>query len=130
MSGILYVALGGALGASGRYGLGLFIDRLSGSGFPYGTMSANILGSFAMGILVAWLAGRGISGGTGNETARLFIGVGLLGGFTTFSSFSLDAMNLLRDKGMTPFLSYVLISVIVSLLAIAAGLWLARKVIG
>lgn len=124
MSGILYVALGGALGASGRYGLGLFIDRLSGSGFPYGTMSANILGSFAMGILVAWLAAKG----AGSETARLFIGVGLLGGFTTFSSFSLDAMNLLRDKGMTPFLSYVLISVIVSLLAIAAGLWLARKV--
>ena len=126
MSGILYVALGGALGASGRYGLGLFVDRLSGSGFPYGTMSANILGSFAMGILVAWLAAKG----TGSETARLFIGVGLLGGFTTFSSFSLDAMNLLRDKGITPFLSYVLISVIVSLLAIAAGLWLARKVIG
>ena len=87
-------------------------------------MSANILGSFAMGILVAWLAAKG----AGSETARLFIGVGLLGGFTTFSSFSLDAMNLLRDKGMTPFLSYVLISVIVSLLAIAAGLWLARKV--
>ena len=126
MSGILYVALGGALGASGRYGLGLFVDRLSGSGFSYGTMSANILGSFAMGILVAWLAAKG----TGSETARLFIGVGLLGGFTTFSSFSLDAMNLLRDKGMAPFLSYVLISVIVSLLAIAAGLWLARKVIG
>ena len=124
MSGILYVALGGALGASGRYGLGLFVDRLSGGSFPYGTMSANILGSFAMGILVAWLAAKG----TGSETARLFIGVGLLGGFTTFSSFSLDAMNLLRDKGMTPFLSYVLISVIVSLLAIAAGLWLARKV--
>ena len=126
MSGILYVALGGALGASGRYGLGLFVDRLSGSGFPYGTMSANILGSFAMGILVAWLAAKG----AGSETARLFIGVGLLGGFTTFSSFSLDAMNLLRDKGMTPFLSYVLISVVVSLLAIAAGLWLARKVLG
>ena len=126
MSGILYVALGGALGASGRYGLGLFVDRLSGSGFPYGTMSANILGSFAMGVLVAWLAAKG----TGSDTARLFIGVGLLGGFTTFSSFSLDAMNLLRDKGVTPFLSYVLISVFVSLLAIAAGLWLARKVIG
>ena len=124
MSGILYVALGGALGASGRYGLGLFVDRLSGSSFPYGTMSANILGSFLMGILVAWLAAKG----AGNETARLFIGVGLLGGFTTFSSFSLDAMNLLRDKGIAPFLSYVLISVIVSLIAIAAGLWLARKV--
>ena len=126
MNGLLYVALGGALGASSRYGLGLWIDRLSGHDFPYGTMSANILGSFLMGLLVAWLAAKG----AGNESVRLFIGVGLLGGFTTFSSFSLDAMTLLRDKGIGAFLTYVLISVIISLLAIAAGLWLARKALG
>jgi len=125
MNGFLYVALGGALGASGRYGLGLWVDRAVASSFPYGTLSANILGSFLMGILVAWLAVK--SGGT--ESARLFLGVGLLGGFTTFSSFSLDAMTLLRDKGLGAFLLYVGASVAVSLLAIAAGLWLARKVL-
>ena len=126
MNGLLYVALGGAFGASGRYGLGLWIDRVSGSDFPYGTMSANILGSFAMGLLVAWLALKG----AGSESARLFIGVGLLGGFTTFSSFSLDAINLVRDKGISPFLTYVLSSVVISLLAIAVGLWLGRKALG
>ena len=59
MNGLLYVALGGALGASSRYGFGLWVDRVSGSDFPYGTMSANILGSFLMGLLVAWLALKG-----------------------------------------------------------------------
>ena len=126
MNGLLYVALGGALGASGRYGLGLWIDRLSGSDFPYGTMSANILGRFIMGLLVAWLALKG----AGSESARLFIGVGLLGGFTTFSSFSLDAVNLVRDKGIEAFLTYVLGSVIISLVVIALGIWLGRKAFG
>ena len=126
MNGLLYVALGGALGASGRYGLGLWIDRLSGHDFPYGTMSANILGSFLMGLLVAWLALKG----AGSESARLFIGVGLLGGFTTFSSFSLDAINLVRDKGISAFFTYVLGSIIISLLVIAVGLWLGRKAFG
>ena len=126
MAGLLYVALGGALGASGRYGLGLWVDRMSGSDFPYGTMTANILGSFLMGLLVAWLALKG----TGSETARLFIGVGLLGGFTTFSSFSLDALNLVRDKGIGAFLIYVLGSVVISLLVIALGVWVGRKAYG
>jgi CrcB protein len=125
MSGLLYVALGGALGASSRYGLGLWIDRAAGASFPYGTLSANILGSFLMGILAAWLAMK--SGGS--DGARLFIGVGLLGGFTTFSSFSLDAMNLLRDKGVSSFVLYVGASVAMSLLAITAGLWVARKIL-
>lgn len=123
MSGFLYVALGGAIGASGRYGLGLWTERIAGGSFPYGTLSVNILGSFLMGLLAAWLA---VKAG-GNETLRLLLGVGILGGFTTFSSFSLDSVNLLRDKGAGAFLLYVGASVALSLLAIAAGLWLMRK---
>jgi len=125
MSGFLYVAFGGALGASARYGFGLWAERMAGASFPYGTLGVNILGSFFMGLLAAWLTMK--SGGS--ETMRLLLGVGILGGFTTFSSFSLDAMNLLRDKGAGAFLIYIAASVGLSLLAIAAGLWLMRRAI-
>lgn len=125
MNGFLYVALGGAIGASGRYGLGLWVDQNTSGNVPFATLSVNILGSFLMGLLVAWLAVK--SGGT--EGLRLLLGVGLLGGFTTFSSFSLDAVTLLRDKGLSPFLLYVGTSVALSILAIAAGVWLMRRFI-
>jgi len=122
---LLYVAIGGGLGAVGRYSLGLAFERVGGSGFSYSTMVANIIGSFLMGLLVVWLLGKGEAA----ESYRLLLGVGLLGGFTTFSSFSLEAMNLLK-QGMGPFLAYVLASVIISLLAIAMGLYLGRQIWG
>ena len=126
ISNLLYVALGGGLGAVARYSFGGFVDRLGGSLFPYGTMTVNVLGSFAMGLLVVWLSTKGQI----NETVRLLFGVGLLGGFTTFSSFSLDAMNLLKQGHFSTFILYVGGSVIVSLLAIAAGLYLGRQIWG
>ena len=98
--------------------------RAAGPGFPYGTLSANVVGSFLMGVLVAWLAARS----AGDSAWRLFIGVGLLGGFTTFSSFSLDAILLLEKKAYGPFAAYVGGSVTLSLLALVLGLLLARKV--
>lgn len=124
MNGIVYVALGGALGASARHLLSGAALRVTGSGFPVGTLAANVIGSFAMGVLVGWLALK-VNGG---ENLRLFIGVGLLGGFTTFSAFSLDAMLMFEKKAYGAFAGYVGSSVILSLLALMAGLFLARRV--
>ena len=126
MSSILYVAFGGAIGASLRYVLGLAATRSLGPEYPYGTMAANVLGGFLMGVLAGWLAFK-ISGG---ENLRLFLGVGLLGGFTTFSAFSLDAMNMLEKKAYGQFIGYTLGSVVLSIGALMIGLLLARKVFG
>ena len=82
MNGLLYVALGGALGASGRHLLGMATLKTFGPDYPYGTMAANVIGGFLMGLLAGCLALK-LSGG---ENLRLFLGVGLLGGFTTFLS--------------------------------------------
>jgi len=76
MSSLLYVALGGAIGACARHLLGGAILRAAGPGFPYGTLTANIIGSLLMGVLVAWLAARA----SADSAMRLFLGVGLLGG--------------------------------------------------
>ena len=101
--------------------------RLAGPGFPFGTMTVNIAGSFAMGLFVAWLTRR--SGGTSNEL-RLFIATGLLGGFTTFSAFSLDVAVLWERGQAMAAAFYVLGSVMLSVAALFAGLWLARSVAG
>lgn len=124
MNSLLYVALGGALGACSRHLLGQAFVRMSAGGFPYGTLTANIVGSFLMGILAAWLAARS----SADSAARLFLGVGLLGGFTTFSAFSLEAIVMLEKKAYGPFLSYVGGSVILSLIAVCLGLMMARKI--
>ena len=122
MSSILYVALGGALGASGRYLLGQGASRVFGAGFPIGTLSANIIGSALMGVLFGYLSSRG----SDSDTMRLFLGVGLLGGFTTFSAFSLESIMMLEQKNYGGFVSYIGLSVGLSLLALIAGLWLSR----
>ncbi len=123
MNGILYVAIGGALGASGRHLVGLWAGRSLGSGFPYGTFIVNIVGSLLMGFVIGWLLTR-----DGSDHLKLLIATGFLGGFTTFSAFSLDAINLLERKAYSPFLLYVGGSVIVAILALWAGLMIARKV--
>ncbi len=124
MSSILYVAFGGAIGASLRHVLGLAATRSLGPDYPYGTMVANVLGGFLMGVLAGWLAFKI----TGGENLRLFLGVGLLGGFTTFSAFSLDAMNMLEKKAYGQFIGYTLGSVVLSIVALMIGLMIARKV--
>jgi len=126
MSGVLYVALGGALGASSRHLLGMGALKAFGPDYPYGTMIANVLGGFLMGLLAGWLALK-VSGG---ENLRLFLGVGLLGGFTTFSAFSLDAVLMYERKAYGALLSYVGGSVVLSIGALMMGLILARKVFG
>ncbi len=126
MNGLIYVALGGAIGASGRHLLGMAAKSIWGAGYPYGTFAANILGGFFMGLLVGWMALR-VSGG---ENLRLFLGVGLLGGFTTFSAFSLDAVLMYERKAYAAMAGYIGGSVILSIGALMLGLILARKVFG
>lgn len=116
----LLVATGGAIGAVGRYQLGLTLAQWlrPNTGFPWATLSANIIGSLAMGLLVGWLARNGDSG----ESMRLFIGVGLLGGFTTFSAFSLEMMLLIERGSLGLAMAYAGASVLAGLLALYFGL--------
>ena len=123
MMSFLPVALGGAIGASARHGLGLAILRMFGPGFPLGTLLANIIGGFLMGLLMGWLVR---SAPEGANSIRLFAGVGVLGGFTTFSAFSLDAMRMLETKTYGVFFGYVGASVILSIAAVAVGLYIMR----
>lgn len=116
------VALGGAAGATGRYLTGLAATRVMGHGFPWGTLTVNVVGSFLMGVLVVTLAHLG-----GTRLAPLLM-TGLLGGFTTFSAFSLDAVTLYERGQVTVAAGYVVASVGLSLLALLAGMLIARGV--
>lgn len=115
------VALGGASGAVLRYLTGLAAMRLIGPGFPWGTLVVNILGSFAMGVLVVVLAHL-----SGQRFAPLLM-TGFLGGFTTFSAFSLDAVTLYERGDVGLAMLYVLASVLFSIAALFAGLLIARS---
>lgn len=120
----LLVGAGGALGAMARYGTGVAFGRLGIGGYPYATMTVNILGSFAMGLFVGWLA---IMVSEWQSEFRLFVAVGILGGFTTFSSFSLDAILLIERGDTMQALGYVAISFLASLVALSGGLTLMRS---
>lgn len=121
---LLYVMLGGAFGSGARYLTGRATLSLFGPDFPYGTLAVNLIGGLLMGALVGALA-RAANGG---ETWRLLLGVGVLGGFTTFSSFSLDAVTMIERGQLTVALGYVMVSVIGSIAALFAGLALTRTV--
>ena len=123
MYNVLLVALGGGLGAALRHGVNLVALRLLGPNFPWGTFTINIAGSLAMGIFIELLARRF----SGSEGLRLFVATGILGGFTTFSAFSLDFAVLWQRGEVFPALLYALGSVIVSIVALFLGLWLARS---
>jgi fluoride exporter len=126
MNHLLLVAAGGAIGAGLRHLTNLAALRLFGPNFPWGTMGINIVGSLAMGILIEALMRRA---GTSNEL-RLFVATGILGGFTTFSAFSLDFAVLFERGAMGQAMFYALASVILSILALFAGLWLVRTFAG
>ena len=116
------VALGGGIGAGCRHLVNLGALRVFGPGFPAGTLAVNISGSLLMGILVGLLALRG----SGGADLRLFLSTGVLGGFTTFSAFSLDAVVLWERGEAASAGLYVLASVVLSILALLAGLALTR----
>lgn len=125
MTHFLLVALGGAIGASARYGLGLAALRLAPSaGWPWGTFVANVVGGLLMGLLTGWLALRG---GAEQETVRLFAAVGVLGGFTTFSAFSLETMLMIERRQWLLAGGYVLFSAVLAVAALFAGLAIARR---
>ncbi|HYD88350.1 MAG TPA: fluoride efflux transporter CrcB [Vitreimonas sp.] len=118
MMQVLLVAAGGAIGAVARYGVGVGAAGLFGLAFPWGTLIVNVVGCLAMGVLAARV-------GPEQESLRLALGVGVLGGFTTFSAFSLETVRLMQHQ---PGLSaiYVLASVLLSVGACWAGLSLGR----
>ena len=124
MQDLLLVALGGAIGAVGRHLLGIQTLRLFGPGFPYGTLAANLLGGLVMGALVGFLAHRG---GADQERLRLLLGVGVLGGFTTFSAYSLELARMIETRAWGQAAAYGAGSTILSVAAVFAGLMLARR---
>ena len=125
MSMYLWVALGGAIGASGRFFVTSMTGRLMGHGFPWGTMAVNVVGSFIMGALISFMAIKWSASGE----MRIFLTTGILGGFTTFSAFSLDFATLLERKEIVSALAYAAGSVGLSLLAIFAGLAFMRTIL-
>lgn len=123
MNGLFPVMVGGAIGAGARHLVGQVMLARLGPGFPWWTFSINILGSLLMGVLIGWLALRGGS----SDATRLFLGVGILGGFTTFSSFSMEFW-LLFERGQTmQAAAYVLGSVLIGIAACGLGLFVMRQ---
>jgi len=120
----LLVGLGGAIGAMARHGVNMASLKLIGPDFPYGTLTANILGSLLIGILAGCFAHFA----SWTQEMRLLLVVGVLGGFTTFSSFSLDTILLFEKGATTQAIIYVVASFAVSLSATMAGLWVIRQV--
>ncbi|MCX8282186.1 fluoride efflux transporter CrcB [Phyllobacterium sp. 0TCS1.6C] len=124
MNALLLVATGGAIGSVLRYGVGLLMTRLFGVSFPFGTLTVNVAGGFLMGLFIELLARKF----NGLPELRLFVAVGILGGFTTFSSFSLDVAVLWERGETSSVMIYVFASVLLSIGALFFGLWLARTV--
>ena len=121
---ILWVALGGAIGSAARYGVNVWSGRLLGSEFPWATLAVNVIGCFAMGLLIELMA---LKLNVSLET-RAFLTTGILGGFTTFSAFSLDFALLIERKTFALAGAYAAGSVLLSLAAVFLGLYLVRAV--
>jgi CrcB protein len=124
MQALLLVGAGGAAGAVARYLLGVQTLRWFGRSWPVGTFTANVVGGFLMGLLAGVLAHRG----EGGEAWRLLLGVGVLGGFTTFSAYSLEVALMIERRALGQALAYGLGSAVLSVAALFAGLMLARRV--
>lgn len=123
MQAFLLVGAGGAIGAMSRYGLSVLVGRFWVSSFPLATLLVNVAGSCLMGVLIGVLA-RTMP--TMSNDIRLFAAIGVLGGFTTFSSFSLDTIFLIERGALAQALLYVCLSVVVCLLGLYLGLLISR----
>jgi fluoride exporter len=121
--GYLIVFLGGGLGAALRHGMNLLSARAFGIGFPYGTLLINITGSLIMGLVAAYFAFKGDA----SQNWRLFLTTGILGGYTTFSAFSLDAALLYERGEVGAAAIYVVASVALSIAGLFAGFALVRS---
>jgi CrcB protein len=120
---VLAVATGGALGSVARYAFGTLAARLLGTSFPWGTLAINVTGSFLMGAFVALFATRWDL----SETGRIFLTVGVCGGYTTFSTFSLDAYGLIERGAGPSVFAYVIASILLSIGALATAMFLVRS---
>ena len=118
MNPILLVVMGGALGSLGRFGVGLLCAKLFGADYPWGTLSVNIIGGFAMGMVFAYFAD--------NRPMTLLLATGVLGGFTTFSAFSLETVRMIERGAIPLALGYVAASVVFACMAVWAGLSVGR----
>ncbi len=121
MSDTFLVMAGGAIGAASRFHIGRLVGPFTGTGWPTATLAINLAGGLAMGLLAGAMLRGGLADGW-----RLFVGVGVLGGFTTFSAFSLEMIQLLQDGRWVDGISYAAVSVIGSVLLLGAGLWMVR----
>jgi len=124
MNSIILVFLGGGVGSVARYLVGVNAMRLLGTRWPYGTFTVNIVGGLVMGLLSGWLLLRG---GADQERWRVLFGVGVLGGFTTFSSFSLEVASMMKKGDLAHAGAYVLASVVVAVGAVFAGQLVAHR---
>jgi len=124
MNAYLAVAIGGAIGATGRYMISTLMLRLMGPGFPWGTLTVNVIGSLVIGVMVHLLAVRyNLS-----HTWQLFAVTGILGGFTTFSAFSLELGLMIERHQIMNAALYATGSVLAGVLALFAGLYLGRSI--
>jgi CrcB protein len=126
MFSLFLIFLGGGIGAALRHGVNVISAEWLGVDFPWGTLIVNVIGSLLIGALAAWFAFRGDA--VSMQPLRLFLATGILGGFTTFSAFSLDFALLFERGEIVSALAYVLASVLLSLGAIFAGIYLVRSV--
>jgi len=122
---VLWIGLGGFIGANARYFLGRAIIERYGSAFPWGTLTVNVIGSLMIGIVLEFIAQRVIE----NPAYRLFLVVGFLGGFTTLSTFAFETVSLLEDDKWARAIAYVLASNVVAIAACFAGVWVVRRLV-
>ncbi|WP_300553377.1 fluoride efflux transporter CrcB [Maricaulis sp.] len=127
MNQLLLIGAGGAFGAISRHLVGQAALRLMGPGLPWGTFAVNIIGGLAMGLLVGWLA---MVERADENSIRLLAAVGFLGGFTTFSAFSLELVLMIERRDYASAMGYALASVLIAVLALMAGLMIARRLQG
>jgi len=127
MNQLLLIGAGGAFGAISRHLIGQAALRLMGPGLPWGTFAVNIIGGLAMGLLVGWLA---MTERADESSIRLLAGVGFLGGFTTFSAFSLELVLMIERRDYASAMGYALASVLIAVVALMAGLMIARRLQG
>lgn len=123
---LMWVGIGGGVGAISRYLVGRELSERANSLFPYGTFTVNMIGAFLIGILFAILTERGV----GPDHLRMLLVVGFVGGFTTFSSYTLEAINLVESGHWNTALLYVLGSNLLGLIACMAGITIVRVVTG
>lgn len=122
---MLWIGIAGGLGTALRYGLTLGLAQTLGTEFPFGTLTVNLLGSFLLGVVAEVFAGATFAG----TDLRLVLGVGVMGGFTTYSSFNLEVLRLLEQGAHTKALGYVGATLLGCLLAGAGGLAVAREIV-